>query len=325
MNKKIKILLLFLLAAIIAVVVYDYTSTFPGKRPDSPFKYDIEESEKVDGSLISYFEVKRINLDNDDIHGFTYNNGKIYLIVDSFLQVVNTNGQELAKVALEQPAHSVSTVNGNNILVAFKDYLVLYNSKGEEIQRSDFIFENSDLTSVTVSKENIFVADAGSKQVLVFDSKLKKTGSFKGESGVSDHHGFILPSGYFSLTVNNEDELWVVNPGIHTIQHYAANGRLRRYWGKPSFGLDGFSGCCNPYFIAFLSDGSFVTSEKGLIRVKIHKPSGEFSSVVAAPAKFPGGSKAPAIAVDQYDNILLLDFDKKSIRFFEPKPDSINE
>jgi len=83
--------------------------------------------------------------------------------------------------------------------------------------------------------------------------------------------------------------------------------------------LDGFGGCCNPSHVAMLSDGSFVTSEKGLERVKIHLPSGDFKSVVAAPSQFDEGTKGLDLAVDSKDRILVLDPSRKMVRIFELK------
>ena len=83
--------------------------------------------------------------------------------------------------------------------------------------------------------------------------------------------------------------------------------------------LEGFSGCCNPSNIAMLSDGSFVTSEKGIERVKIHTPSGEFKTVVASPDMFEEGTRGIDLAVDSKDRIYVLDPVKKLIRIFEKK------
>ena len=76
--------------------------------------------------------------------------------------------------------------------------------------------------------------------------------------------------------------MWVVNPGMHAFENYEFDGDLRAFWENTSMKIDGFSGCCNPAHFTFLPDGSFVTSEKGLVRVKVHKPSGELLGVVAA-------------------------------------------
>ena len=71
--------------------------------------------------------------------------------------------------------------------------------------------------------------------------------------------------------------------------------------------LDGFSGCCNPSHIALLSNGSFVTSEKGIERVKIHLPSGDYRCVVAGPEQFEAGTVGLDLAVDSRDRIFVLD------------------
>jgi hypothetical protein len=70
--------------------------------------------------------------------------------------------------------------------------------------------------------------------------------------------------------------------------------------------LDGFSGCCNPIHFAFLSDGGFVTSEKGLVRVKIHEPTGDFRCAVDGPLSFDEKESGLDIAVNSEDEIFIL-------------------
>ncbi|NJO93063.1 MAG: hypothetical protein HC831_31980 [Chloroflexia bacterium] len=82
--------------------------------------------------------------------------------------------------------------------------------------------------------------------------------------------------------------------------------------------MDGFSGCCNPSHAALLSDGSFVTAEKGLERVKIHNANGDLKCVVAKPNQFIEGTVGLDLAVDSKDRIFILDPEKKMIRIFAP-------
>ena len=105
----------------------------------------------------------------------------------------------------------------------------------------------------------------------------------------------------------------------HALENYTINGDLRTWWKATSVRIEGFSGCCNPAHFAFLPDGSFVTSEKGRVRIKIYKPSGEFLGVVAAPSKFEQNSHPPDLATDNSGNIYALDLDKKMIRQFVKK------
>jgi hypothetical protein len=83
--------------------------------------------------------------------------------------------------------------------------------------------------------------------------------------------------------------------------------------------LDGFSGCCNPTHIAILNDGSFVTSEKGIVRVKIIDPTGKFKTVVATPDDFEKGTTGLDIAIDSEERIILLDPLRNQVRIFEKK------
>lgn len=316
MNRLIQILILLAILVVAGVVLFDSFSSRVGQRGDNPYEYDIEEYKVVDDNLISYRETRQIEIEAPK--AFTYHNGNLYLLSENHLQVIRPDGAELIKKNIDPNPSGVVVSPEGVIFVAFRNYLVSYTQGGQEIDRSTIQNEESLYSSLTLTGNTVFVADAGKKEVLVFDRQLHQSGSFKGESGVSAAHGFILPSAHFHMAVNASEELWVVNPGLHRIQNYALNGRLRGDWGKPSFSIEGFSGCCNPSYFAFLSDGRFVTSEKGMVRVKIYKESGELESVVAAPESFPNGEKAPAVAIDDNDNIWLLDYDKKMLRLFSP-------
>jgi hypothetical protein len=68
-----------------------------------------------------------------------------------------------------------------------------------------------------------------------------------------------------------------------------------------------------------LPDGSFVTSEKGIARVKIIKPTGEFLCVVAGPEQFDEGTVGLDLAVDSQERILVLDPHRKMVRIFTKK------
>jgi hypothetical protein len=121
------------------------------------------------------------------------------------------------------------------------------------------------------------------------------------------------------MAVNRDGELWVVNPGMHALQYYSEDGNLEDYWGETSISIKGFSGCCNPAHFTFLPNGNFITSEKGMVRIKEYSPEGKLLSVVAAPAKFKDEGHAPEVVADEKGNVIALDFDRQLIRIFERK------
>lgn len=82
---------------------------------------------------------------------------------------------------------------------------------------------------------------------------------------------------------------------------------------------EGFCGCCNPSNFAILSDGSFVTSEKGIERIKVYLPDGTFKCIVAGPDAFIEGTTGLDLAVNSRDRIFVLDPEKRMVRVFGNK------
>jgi len=320
-GKYITAFLLLLVLVIGGILVFDKQSErsdLSSYMTTNPFEKDVAAYENVPDSLISHVETKQIRVKATTPKAIDYRDGAIYLLADDYLQVIKPNGSEVKKITLSGGTTCLSVLKDKRVLVGFTDHVVLLNADLQEVKRSAMV-ENALFSAVCSSGILIFVADAGQKQVLVYDFAMNQKNEFKGESGLTDQHGFIVPSAHFDLAVNNDEELWVVNPGIHALQNYSDQGKLRGYWSKTSFEITGFSGCCNPFHIAFLADGGVVTSEKGLVRIKIHEPSGQLRSVVAAPSSFKGEKKAPDVAVDEQGGIIALDYETKMIRFFAPK------
>jgi len=92
-------------------------------------------------------------------------------------------------------------------------------------------------------------------------------------------------------------------------------------WGRSSMELDGFSGCCNPTHIAVMPDGRFVTTEKGLPRVKVYAADGTFAALVAGSVQLGQDAGLLDVAVDAAGRILVLDAADRSIRIYEEQPD----
>jgi hypothetical protein len=90
-------------------------------------------------------------------------------------------------------------------------------------------------------------------------------------------------------------------------------------WGETSSAVEGFCGCCNPSNFALMRDGSFITAEKGLVRVKKYNKNGDFECVIAGPEKFKEDAKGLDIAIDSNDRIYVLEPEAMKIHIFEIK------
>jgi len=232
--------------------------------------------------------------------------------------MIEPTGKLMNEVSFDQKPTCVYTSN-ENIIVGFKKSIAILSRDGVKIAEWNSFSDSTVITSIVERSGIVFVADAGKRVIRKFSLDGKSQGMIEGKSGNDQIHGFIIPSPYFDLAFNTDGELWVVNPGKHSLENYTVNGALRTWWQASSIKVEGFSGCCNPAHFAFLPDGSFVTSEKGMVRIKTYKPSGEFSGVVAAPSKFVENGEAPDIVVDNKGNIYALDLNKKMIRLFVKK------
>ena len=320
MKKSVIYIFLSLIVIIILVIVIgDFRSTRPDRMSGNPYKLNLDRIKSVDPNLVTYQETKNYPINARRAGGIAVAGEKIYLAADTFLQVFDYAGKQIFKVTLPEPAGCLEVNNRDDIIIGFRNTVALYSAAGEEKWRSAPLDERAVITALALKDGTIFAADAGNRAVHRFTDEGIYVDSFEGKTSIEGNHGFIVPSPYFDLGVNPDGELWVVNPGKHALENYTDDGKLRSFLENISAEIDGFSGCCNPAHIAIMADGSFLTSEKGVPRIKIHEPSGELSTVVAPPDKFMEDGEAPDVAVDERGIVYALDYDRNMIRIFEPK------
>jgi hypothetical protein len=317
-NKGIVFFLVILVIIIIAVVALDFNTSKTGKQPANPYEFNVDQFSKIDTSLIIYKESRDFAISFSRPTGICFYDNQIFVVGDQKMQIIGPTGKLLKEVSFDQNPTCVY-VSAKNIFIGFRKSLAVLNRDCFKMADWNSFSDSTVITSIAEKSGTIFVADAGKRIIRKFSTDGKPQGTIEGKSGNDQIHGFIIPSPYFELAFNSDGELWVVNPGKHALENYTVEGKLRSWWEASSIKIEGFSGCCNPAYFAFLPDGSFVTSEKGMVRIKTYKPSGEFSGVVAAPSKFNENSQAPDLAVDNQGNIYALDLDKKMLRLFVKK------
>lgn len=308
---------IILLMTIIYFMVKDFFYS-EGANPVNPYEYDISKFKEVDSTLLCYEEVMQIELKTDVLFGLAIaSDDKLYVSGKEELFIYDTEGALINSFSLSGDAYCLTISESGDIYLGMTDHVEVLNAEGKTLQSWESMGGKAIFTSIAVNEESVFVADAGNKVVYHYNHSgdlINKIGEKDKEKGKL---GFIVPSPYLDLLIGRDNELWVTNPGIHQLEAYRPNGELISSWKKTSMQLDGFSGCCNPSHIAMLSDGSFVTSEKGIERVKIHLPTGEFECVVASPAQFIEGTIDLDLAVDSKDRVYISDPTKGIIRVFD--------
>lgn len=316
-NYLIYILLIILAGLIIYILMGDLLSNRLKKSAENPYAYKVDEFKEIDPDLIRYKEVKRIALNIDNPRAIQYYREKLAIAYENQIQVIDMQGIEQFRKTTNGANTSISVSPEGEIFLGCQDRIERFDLEGNLLNQWITLGEKAYITAIAFKEKSVFVADAGNQLVYQYDynGALKKT--IDGRGRLENDFGFVVPSPYFELTVNDEGELWVVNPGLHYIENYSDEGTLRAYWGETSFDIGGFTGCCNPAHLAILPDGSFVTSEKGLVRIKVHKPSGELDCVVAGPKDFEENAEAPDITTDPEGRIYALDISLGKIRIFE--------
>lgn len=273
------------------------------------FDYDLTELRKIDPNLIVYRRVRSIQT------GFTHPRGiaagasdRIYIAGDESIRVFAAEGKHpIREIPLDSPPYAIAVGPDGTIYVAMTDHVEVYDPDGKRTARWASLGDKARLVALAVAEHDLFAADAGNRVVLRFDTTGKLLTRIGEKDADRNIPGLVVPSPYMDVAVAPDGLLRVSNPGRRRVEAYTFDGDLEFSWGESGPAIDRFCGCCNPTNLAVLPDGSLVTAEKGLPRVKIYDPEGKFVSVVASPADFGKDAAGMDLAVDSKQRIWVLD------------------
>jgi len=255
--------------------------------------------------------------------------GDLYVAAPGALVLCDRDGAETRRYPLEGSPAAVAVGPDGTVAVAFPDRLQLGDPAAGPLRASDPLEGDALITAVAVAADAVYAADAGNRVVVRFDREGHVTGRIGVKDPARDIPGFVVPSPHFDLGFDPDGALWVVNPGQHGLEQYRPDGSLVTSWYRPGLEVEGFCGCCNPTHIAFRADGSLLTAEKGVVRVKRYTPDWRFAAVVAGPEAFEESNARAAalgldtvildLAVDARGRVLVLDGGANAIRIFEER------
>jgi hypothetical protein len=298
-----------------------------GRTLGKEYTYDVSKFFKTDPALIQYDEAAKIATGLEELRAVAIGpEDRIFAAGDKTVRVFSKTGERTGEFKLGDPPRCLAAGAGGSLFVGMQDHVEVFDASGARQARWDGLGGDAVLTGLAVAEKDVFVADAGNRVVLRYDLGGKLLARIGKKNPDKHIPGFIIPSPFFDLAVGSDGMLWVVNPGRHRLEAYTFDGDLQSFWGEESLGVKGFCGCCNPIHFARLPDGRFVTSEKGLPRVKVYSTRGEFEGIVAGPELFPSQTINPNstavhgvcmdLAVDSAGRVLLADASTRDVRVF---------
>jgi sugar lactone lactonase YvrE len=317
-------------AGFCAVIFFDTTGQ-KGSGLPKDYVYDISQYAKIDPALILYRQVGETIATGLKSTKAVAVRGDIYVAGDKAIVVLDKTGKVKEKIALDSEPTCLA-VDDKGLIAGLGKTIVVLDSQGKEQLRWAVPAANAILTSLAFNEDMVFAADAVNGRIYGYDRAGKLVGAFGQKGGSEDKNGFVIPSPYFDMAMASDGLLRVVDPGRHLIIAFTVKGEREWSWGKATAAIEGFCGCCNPVNFAIMPDGSFITVEKGLMRVKIYDAEGKFVGVVAGPQELDWQgplqiclrpeqcqTKGFDVAVDQDGKIYILDTVKNVVRIFEKK------
>ncbi len=229
---------------------------------------------------------------------------------DKKLLLLSTGAVLENVVELEFAPLSICHNRDFGVILAFANHVGLYSYEGDFIGELFKLDGNAKITSMISFSGYLFLVDAVGKKIIrynIHDKKHMEINRYNGQK-------FILPSPYFELAAGKDNTFFVTDPGRRKIVNLDINMNYLSSWGKSSFALDGFAGCCNPVQLAVTNKMDFITVEKGNNRIKLYSEQGEFLDLILIDENLPKGTEIRDIAIDENNSLYILE--TKALRIF---------
>jgi hypothetical protein len=289
-----------------------------GERPT------IDRTPSIDPALVRFEERGSFTTGMKEPRGLAVDaEGRVFVAGDGEVRVFDAAGEPLRRFDGLGAARCLAVAppvgeTAGRVDVAGADRVEVFDAEGNRLAAWDSLGAQAVVTSIVACEEVVFVADAGNRIVRRFDAEGNLLGKIGEPDPTRNSIGFIITSDSFDVALGADGLVYAVNPRALRVEAYTPGGHFQTQWGRGSPGIAGFFGCCNPAHLAAFPDGRFAPAEKGISRVKVYGPGGQFESVVAGPEQMP--ATAADLAVDPDGRVLVLDPSSAAVRVFVEKP-----
>ncbi|HLO59811.1 MAG TPA: hypothetical protein VK179_13770 [Bacteroidales bacterium] len=308
----ISVLLLILAVYLIASDLFRHDTGF---NSSSCCGDDLTGLKKIDSLRVGYIRITVIETGMHDLAGIaTDDKNGIYVCGAGTVSRFDTEGKKSGEFLIDSTAQCI-TVYHERVYVGTGNRVLCYDKAGKISGVFKPINNKGFITSLAADDEYVYAADAINKKILKYNASGYIIAELGHKDSLSGAPGLIIPSLYLDIAIGNFDDLWIVNPGRLELENFSLSGTMRTSWGRNTCTTEPFIGCCNPAHMSLLPDGSFVTYEKGIDKIKIYNQAGEFSCFVAGAGSFKGktdfqlgrNNLVKDMATDSRGTIFVLD------------------
>jgi hypothetical protein len=274
MNKKaLMILSVLIIIVFIGYIIFDTVKPAGSKKDETKNENikEIPDAWKISNELsVPHDSLKAISVTPA---------GNIYLGGYSFVSYYDKDLNLIWNVKTPSPVLSLSN-SGDTVFASTTEQILVMNQAGKILNEWGPYENKSIITSVSSNRKFVAFADAGNRLVFILD----KGGEVKKIIGQNEKH-FVIPSPYFDVAIDNDNNVFVANTGQHRIETYTVDGVLKSQFGEAGTAPGAFCGCCAPAHFALIPEG-FMTAEKGINRIKILDKKGDFVEFVNSKNNF---------------------------------------
>lgn len=274
MNKKVVTIL-----SVLIILVFIGYIIFDTAKPSDSVKNE-DKTASVQAIPDAWKITNEFKVNEGSLKAVTVSlDGVIYLGGDSFVACYDKDLKLTWKIKTPSPVTSLSNF-GDTIFASTVEQILVISLSGTILNEWGPFEDACIITSVGSNGKYVAFADAGNRIVFILD----KGGEVKKMIGHNDKQ-FVIPSPYFDVALDNDNNLFIANTGQHRIETRSIDGVIKSYFGEAGTAPGRFCGCCAPPHFIVVPEG-FVTAEKGINRIKILNKNGEFVEFVNSKNSF---------------------------------------
>ncbi len=240
----------------------------------------------------------------------------VHALGDDEIRVFEAGGRLVRKWRAPEKASCLGVATDGRVAVGSPSRVDLFSDAGGHI--GGFAVGTRDkpaaVTAVRLFRDAVLVADAAARVIRRYDFRGTEQGTIGARNKTG---GFMLPNKSLDFDVDAAGIVYATDSGRHRVTSWTLDGEMVSSFGK--FGmakLEDFVGCCNPVNVAVGPDGSVVTAEKMIARVKVFSKDRALLAVIG-PENFDPMCWHIHVAVDSKGRIVTGDTERRTIAVWE--------